>query len=77
MDEVRLPARERYALLLQLAVSRLLSPLWVPLTNSPADEVGVAPSDIDGSDFFDTSATYRGAFEPGGEDWTAGWTSYP
>jgi 1-acyl-sn-glycerol-3-phosphate acyltransferase len=34
VDEVRLPARERYALLLQLAVSRLLSPLWVPLTNS-------------------------------------------
>ncbi|HKY40197.1 MAG TPA: hypothetical protein VJN18_29880 [Polyangiaceae bacterium] len=52
-------------------------PQWVPLTNSAADEAGVAPSDIDGSTFFDTSATYRGAFEPGGEDWTAGWTSYP
>ena len=34
MDEVRLPARERYALLLQLAVSRLLSPLWIPLTSA-------------------------------------------
>jgi hypothetical protein len=34
VDEVRLPARERYALLLQLAVSRLLSPLWIPLTGA-------------------------------------------
>jgi hypothetical protein len=33
LSEVRLPARERAALLVQLAVSRLLSPLWIPLTN--------------------------------------------
>jgi hypothetical protein len=33
MDEVRLPARERSALLLQLAVSRVLSPLWIPVTS--------------------------------------------
>ena len=33
MDEVRLPARERSALLVQLAVSRLLSPLWIPVTS--------------------------------------------
>jgi len=26
---------------------------------------------------YDTTATYAGAFEPGGEDWTAGWTDYP
>ena len=26
---------------------------------------------------FDVSATYVGAFQPGGTDWTAGWTSYP
>lgn len=25
----------------------------------------------------DTSATYAGAFEPGGTDWSAGWTAYP
>lgn len=27
--------------------------------------------------FFDTRAKYIGAFAPGGDDWTAGWTSYP
>ncbi len=26
---------------------------------------------------FDTTAKYIGAFEPGGEDWTADWTAYP
>jgi hypothetical protein len=52
-------------------------PQWVPLVGSPAATGGVAPSDGDGATFFDTSATYRGAFEPGGDDWTAGWTSYP
>ena len=26
---------------------------------------------------FDVSATYVGAFQPGGTDWTANWTSYP
>jgi 1-acyl-sn-glycerol-3-phosphate acyltransferase len=34
LSEVRLPARERFALRLQLAVSRLLSPLWIPLTSA-------------------------------------------
>ena len=34
MSEVRLPARERVALLVQLGVSRLLSPLWIPLTGA-------------------------------------------
>ena len=34
MSEVRLPARERVALLVQLGVSRLLSPLWIPLTSA-------------------------------------------
>jgi hypothetical protein len=32
--EVRLPARERASLLVQLGVSRLLSPLWIPLTSA-------------------------------------------
>ena len=26
---------------------------------------------------FDTTATYIGAFDPGGTDWTAMWTAYP
>lgn len=56
---------------------RVASPEWVPLSTSAAAEGAAAPSDVDGSSFFDTSATYRGAFEPGGRDWTAGWTSYP
>ena len=34
MEEVRLPGRERVALLVQLAVSRLLSPLWIPITSA-------------------------------------------
>jgi hypothetical protein len=34
VEELRLPARERAALLVQLAVSRLLSPLWIPLTSA-------------------------------------------
>ena len=34
MEEVRLPARERLGLLVQLAVSRLLSPLWIPITSA-------------------------------------------
>jgi hypothetical protein len=52
-------------------------PDWVPAAGSAAAQVAPAPSDVDGSTFFDTRATYRGAFKPGGEDWTAGWTTYP
>ena len=33
LEEVRLPSRERAALLVQLAVSRLLSLLWIPVTS--------------------------------------------
>jgi hypothetical protein len=33
LEEVRLAARDRVGLLVQLAVSRLLSPFWIPLTN--------------------------------------------
>lgn len=53
------------------------APEWVPGAASLANQGGVAPSDLDGSTFFDTTATYRGAFKPNGEDWTAGWTEYP
>jgi 1-acyl-sn-glycerol-3-phosphate acyltransferase len=34
LSEVRLPARERVALLVQLAISRLLAPLWIPITSA-------------------------------------------
>jgi hypothetical protein len=53
------------------------APEWVPGASTVAAEHAVAPSDLDGSDFFDVAAAYRGAFAPGGQDWTAGWTSYP
>jgi hypothetical protein len=46
-------------------------PDFVPAEGSPAAD---APAPASG---FDTSATYMGAFEPGGDDWTAGWTAYP
>ena len=49
-------------------------PGFVPAEDSPAGDGAASPPD-DG--FFDTSAKYIGAFEPGGEDWTQGWTAYP
>jgi hypothetical protein len=50
----------------------LTAPDFVPADGSPAaDGAGTPPSG------FDTSATYMGAFEPGGDDWSAGWTAYP
>jgi hypothetical protein len=52
----------------------LTGPDFVPGANSPAAEGGATPPD-DG--FFNPCATYIGAFEPGGEDWSAGWTAYP
>jgi hypothetical protein len=53
------------------------APEWVPGATSAASQHASAPSDVDGSSFFDVNASYRGAFEPGGDDWTAGWTTYP
>jgi hypothetical protein len=52
------------------------APEWVPAASSAASTGAATPSNIDGEDFFDESAAYRGAFEPGGDDWTAGWTKY-
>lgn len=50
------------------------APGWVPAADSPAASGGATPpSDA----FFDATATYLGAFKPGGDDWTAGWTAYP
>jgi hypothetical protein len=47
------------------------APNWVPPADSPAKSGGATPPSG-----FDKSAKYIGAFEPGGEDWTAGWTNY-
>ncbi len=50
------------------------APNFVPAAASPAVGPGATPPD-DG--FFDVTATYMGAIEPDGTDWTAGWTAYP
>ncbi len=50
----------------------LTQPNFVPAADSPVKGKGATPPAG-----FDASATYIGAFEPGGEDWTAGWTSFP
>ncbi len=49
-------------------------PNFVPAADSPAKDGGDTPPS---GAFWDTTATYRGAFEPGGTDWTKGWTDYP
>lgn len=62
---------------LWLNAFNVAQPDWVPAAGSLAAQGGATPSDVDGVTFFDSTANYRGAFKPGGEDWTAGWTSYP
>jgi hypothetical protein len=52
------------------------APGWVPPAASAAGMRGTTPEDDQGG-FFDATATFRGAFAPGGTDWTAGWTAYP
>jgi hypothetical protein len=49
------------------------APDFVPAAGSPAADGAATPTGA----FFDASAEYIGAFEPGGDDWTAGWTAYP
>lgn len=49
---------------------------WLPSRGSHASRDWVVPEPAADS-FFDAGATYRGAFDPSGEDWTSGWTSYP
>ncbi|HJL18906.1 MAG TPA: hypothetical protein RMH99_24800 [Sandaracinaceae bacterium LLY-WYZ-13_1] len=55
------------------------SPGWVPNADSlPDTHPAETPSEAVGETrpgFFDTSAAYVGAFEPGGTDWTEGWTT--
>ena len=49
----------------------LTEPDFVPAAGSPAaDGAKVPPSGFDAAD-------YLGAFEPGADDWTEGWTAYP
>lgn len=50
----------------------LTAPDLVPAQGSPAANGGATPS----GDWW-TAADYIGAFEPGGADWTAGWTAFP
>jgi hypothetical protein len=52
--------------------TNLTAPTFVPAADSPAATGGATPPAG-----FDVTATYVGAFAPGGTDWTAGWTSYP
>lgn len=54
----------------QLTAPTSATPNWKPQAGSPALTGGATPPN-DG--FFDTSATFVGAF--GSDDWTAGWTS--
>jgi len=49
---------------------------WLPNRGSHASLDWVVPEATSDS-FFDATATYRGAFDPSGDDWTSGWTSYP
>lgn len=57
----------------QLAQTRFSEthPDFRPAMGGPADGTGRAPA----GSFFD-KVDYIGAFEPGGEDWTAGWTRF-
>lgn len=47
-------------------------PNFVPEAGSPAETGAATPGAG-----FDATAEYMGAFEPGGDDWSAGWTAYP
>ncbi len=48
------------------------TPSFAPMDGSPVGTMGTMPP----SGFFEP-AEYAGAIDPAGEDWTAGWTSYP
>ncbi len=54
------------------------APGWRPIRGSHASSGWTRPSEPDErAPFFDTDVSYRGAFDPSGEDWTAGWAAYP
>jgi hypothetical protein len=51
---------------------------WGPIRGSHASRDWSVPTDPDPlRPFFDATATFRGAVDPSGEDWTLGWTAYP
>lgn len=50
------------------------SPNFMPAADGPAASGAASLPD---NGFFDTSVDYVGALEPGGDDWTSGWTSFP
>jgi hypothetical protein len=53
------------------AATNLTAPDFVPAAGSPAGMMaGTPPAGLE-------AAAYVGAFEPAGEDWTDGWTSFP
>jgi hypothetical protein len=52
--------------------ANVTAPTFVPAAGSIAATGAATPPAG-----FDVSAVYIGAFEPGGTDWSAGWTSYP
>lgn len=49
----------------------LTKPNYVPAKDSPAADGAATPPSG-----FDAKAKYKGAFEPGGTDWTKGWTTH-
>lgn len=64
--------------LLSLLPSAFADGGWMPVRGGPASRDFALPDEREPArPFFDTSATYRGAFAPGGEDWSLGWTAYP
>lgn len=52
--------------------ANLSAPNFVPADDSVVGEGAKTPGTG-----FDAAAKYMGAFEPGGADWTEGWTAYP
>jgi hypothetical protein len=59
--------------MLPAAATNLTAPDFVPPSGSPAASMAVA---VPTGSIFEAAA-YVGAFEPGGTDWTDGWTSFP
>lgn len=52
-------------------------PDYVPTNDALSGQAPPAFNSFAPTNFGDASATYAGAFEPNGTDWTAGWTAYP
>jgi hypothetical protein len=61
----------------QLGSVAASDPDYVPANTAMGERATPAFNDRAPSGFGDVTATYAGAFAPGGTDWTAGWTAYP